>query len=109
MKQVLVTSVITALIIPLVSYAHGGRTNSEGCHNDSKNNSYHCHNTKPSTVRSARTKARTEARQLSTDKDCPDFETQLEAQSFFLEQGGPEIDRHGLDRDKDGIACENNP
>ena len=24
--------------------AHGGRLNSEGCHNDKKNNSYHCHN-----------------------------------------------------------------
>ena len=23
---------------------HGGRLNSEGCHNDKKNNSYHCHN-----------------------------------------------------------------
>ena len=25
---------------------HGGRLNSEGCHNDKKNNSYNCHNNK---------------------------------------------------------------
>jgi len=23
--------------------SHSGRTNAEGCHNDYKNNSYHCH------------------------------------------------------------------
>ncbi|RDH81057.1 MAG: hypothetical protein DIZ80_13125 [endosymbiont of Galathealinum brachiosum] len=25
------------------SISHSGRTNAEGCHNDYKNNSYHCH------------------------------------------------------------------
>ena len=28
----------------VINIAHGGRLNSEGCHNDKKNNSYHCHN-----------------------------------------------------------------
>lgn len=38
-----------ALILLLVlinssfTSAHSGRTNSEGCHNDKKNNDYHCH------------------------------------------------------------------
>ncbi len=27
-----------------INIAHGGRLNSEGCHNDNKSNSYHCHN-----------------------------------------------------------------
>ncbi len=26
-----------------INLAHGGRLNSEGCHNEKKNNSYHCH------------------------------------------------------------------
>lgn len=43
------------------------------------------------------------------DKDCPDFATQAEAQSFFLSNGGPASDPHRLDADNDGVACENNP
>ena len=40
------------------------------------------------------------------DKDCTDFTTQREAQRFFESQGGPAKDPHGLDRDRDSIACE---
>ncbi|WP_369128033.1 MULTISPECIES: YHYH domain-containing protein [unclassified Pseudoalteromonas] len=32
------------LIYSSLISAHSGRTNSEGCHNDKKNNHYHCHN-----------------------------------------------------------------
>lgn len=37
------------------------------------------------------------------DRDCDDFATQAEAQSFF-ETGAR--DRHHLDADRDGTACE---
>lgn len=40
------------------------------------------------------------------DKDCGDFSSQAEAQTFFTANGGPAIDRHRLDADNDGIACE---
>lgn len=40
------------------------------------------------------------------DKDCGDFSSQAEAQTFFTTHGGPAIDRHRLDADNDGIACE---
>ncbi len=40
------------------------------------------------------------------DRDCGDFSTQREAQLFFLREGGPSKDYHGLDRDGDGVACE---
>ena len=40
------------------------------------------------------------------DRDCGDFSSQAEAQRFFEDEGGPSSDYHGLDRDKDGIACE---
>lgn len=43
------------------------------------------------------------------DRDCGDFASQRAAQIFFLSQGGPQFDPHGLDSDGDGIACESNP
>ena len=40
------------------------------------------------------------------DYDCSDFSSQAEAQAFFEAEGGTAYDYHGLDRDKDGRACE---
>ncbi|MFD2614750.1 thermonuclease family protein [Paenibacillus gansuensis] len=40
------------------------------------------------------------------DRDCTDFDTEAEAQAFFIAAGGPDKDPHRLDRDKDGAACE---
>jgi hypothetical protein len=40
------------------------------------------------------------------DRDCPDFETQLEAQQVL--EGDP-LDFFRLDSDEDGIACESLP
>lgn len=45
----------------------------------------------------------------AADKDCGDFATQKAAQDFFLANGGPSSDPHGLDHDGDGVACESNP
>lgn len=43
------------------------------------------------------------------DRDCGDFSSQAAAQGFYLDQGGPRTDPHGLDSDDDGVACETNP
>jgi hypothetical protein len=43
------------------------------------------------------------------DRDCGDFSSQASAQQFYLGQGGPGSDPHGLDSDDDGVACESNP
>ena len=43
------------------------------------------------------------------DRNCTDFETWQQAQDFYLAAGGPESDRHRLDNDGDGIACESRP
>lgn len=43
------------------------------------------------------------------DRDCGDFAGQAEAQAFFLAAGGPAADPHGLDGDRDGLACETLP
>ena len=41
--------------------------------------------------------------------NCSDFQTQGEAQTFFERVGGRGNDVHGLDGDKDGVACESLP
>jgi micrococcal nuclease len=43
------------------------------------------------------------------DRDCPDFSTHAEAQTFFEAAGGPASDPHRLDGDDDGVACERLP
>ena len=41
------------------------------------------------------------------DRDCGDFSTHIDAQSFYESQGPG--DPHDLDRDSDGSACESLP
>ena len=43
------------------------------------------------------------------DRNCGDFDTWAESQAFYEAAGGPESDRHGLDRDSNGVACESLP
>ena len=43
------------------------------------------------------------------DRDCGDFDTWPDAQSFYLAAGGPLSDRHRLDGDRNGAACERLP
>ncbi len=40
------------------------------------------------------------------DRDCADFTSQKQAQRFFKRKGGPKKDKHNLDADNDGVACE---
>ena len=44
-----------------------------------------------------------------TDRSCGDFERWEQAQAFYEAAGGPARDRHRLDPDGDGIACESLP
>ncbi|MCA9839392.1 MAG: DUF11 domain-containing protein [Trueperaceae bacterium] len=46
---------------------------------------------------------------LQHEKACADFENTLEAQSFFIREGGPELDPYALDTDGDGFACSYDP
>jgi hypothetical protein len=98
---------------PLTVFSHSGGTNSEGCHAGSR--PYHCHNAKKAP---ARMPARAETERSSgcnsnysgcvpnaSDVDCaggggngPEY-----VQGPIRVTG---IDIYGLDRDKDGIACE---
>ena len=46
--------VLVLAVLTQSAFAHGGRTNSSGCHNNKKTGGYHCHNgsSKPSYTRS---------------------------------------------------------
>jgi hypothetical protein len=41
--------------------------------------------------------------------NCPAFSSQPQAQACYLKCGGLSHDVHGLDHDKDGVACEDTP
>ena len=43
------------------------------------------------------------------DRNCSDFETWQQANAFFEAEGGPQSDRHRLDRNGDGVPCESLP
>lgn len=43
------------------------------------------------------------------DRNCSDFPTQADAQTFFEAAGGPGADPHRLDADGDGVVCESLP
>ena len=50
------------------------------------------------------------ARTVVADKNCSDFSTQQQAQQYFESHGGsPSNNVDGLDRDHDGVACEDLP
>jgi len=34
---------VITLLASAAATAHSGRTNSQGCHNDNRNGTYHCH------------------------------------------------------------------
>jgi hypothetical protein len=43
------------------------------------------------------------------NRNCSAFKTQTEAQLFFIAAGGPLSDKHELDSDGNGLACESLP
>ena len=43
------------------------------------------------------------------DRNCGDFDTWQEAQTFYEAEGGPGSDPHRLDGNGDGVACESLP
>jgi hypothetical protein len=85
--------------------AHGGGLNAEGCHNDRKNGTYHCHR-QPS--------AATGASYLQQDSSGPRSPESRSYQNCAaaraagaapVRRGTPGYGPH-LDRDSDGVGCE---
>lgn len=80
-------------------YAHGGRTDGTGCHNDRKNGGRHCHNgsSKPTPVGPLTVK--------QSESYYSNCDAARAAGVAPLQRSDPGYAAH-LDRDNDGIACE---
>ena len=76
--------------------AHGGRTNSQGCHNQKSTGGYHCHgggSSKPAPNRFKSTESFANCAEARAAGVTP------------ISRGNPGYSRK-LDRDNDGLACE---
>lgn len=91
---ILVVFIASQAFSTTAAVAHSGGLDSNGCHAGSK--PYHCHRTQGT--------SRTTSPRTGGDRNCSDFRTWREAQSFFERSGRG--DPHRLDADNDGIACE---
>jgi len=59
---------VTVAMLSQLSFGHGGRTNSAGCHNQTSNGTYHCHNGSSSSKPKRSSSARNEFRNYNP---CP--------------------------------------
>ena len=89
------------------AYTHPGRTNSEGCHNDRSNGTYHCHNSgRAAPSRPIPSASNAPIRpSVSGDvyyRNCTEARA---AGAAPVRRGQPGYGAH-LDRDNDGIGCE---
>lgn len=90
-------------------FAHGGRLNSQGCHNNRKTGDYHCHRAvaAPSSGSDYKSKGG------NTPDDKPASSSQVYKNCAAARAAGAAPVRRGepgygphLDRDNDGIGCE---
>ena len=102
------TTVLSVLLLAFLllagastAYAHGGRTNAQGCHKDSKTGTSHCHGKKPKP-----SKYVPKPTYLSHGEVYyPNCTAARKAGKSNIRRGQPGYGKH-LDRDGDGIACE---
>lgn len=92
---------LTAFFLTSIStaaFAHGGRTAADGCHNDRKAGTRHCHGAKAK-----------QSTPKATFKDgsvyYPNCTAARRAGKSNIRRGQTGYGKH-LDRDGDGIACE---
>lgn len=101
MKFLAVRLIAATLMFPMFVHAHGGRTNSEGCHNDRKSGGYHCHGGVPTRKSAEPHKSQTEESACGGKYLCKEMDSCDEAKHYLNDCG---LSR--LDRDNDGIPCE---
>lgn len=92
---------LSLLSVSTIANAHGGRTAADGCHNDKKAGSRHCHGSKS---KPAKYVPKTSYRGTSSVY-YPNCTAARNAGKSRIRRGQPGYGRH-LDRDGDGIACE---
>jgi hypothetical protein len=90
--------ILLLFIITQNAFAHGGRTNAAGCHNNRKTGEYHCHG-KPGT--SPQTAPAKSTKDCGSKYYCREMSSCAEAMHYYKNCG---LDR--LDGDNDGVPCE---
>jgi len=111
MKAFRLLLIVILLKSATLAYAHSGKTDANGCHTEKKTGEYHCHG---GSDKVAKTQARTSAPSgrktlicSANIYNCADFSSHNEAQNTYescLDNIGNDV--HALDRDNDGVACE---
>lgn len=94
-----------SIVVSVVSYAHSGRTNSNGCHTNRKTGEYHCHG-KKSGSSSKKTSNISSAKKSSSGSLYFNNCTEARRRGYTNIRKGQSGYASHLDRDKDGIACE---
>ena len=97
--------IFVAAAVSVESFAHGGRLNSSGCHNDRKNGGYHCHSPQHNSATVSNTKPLSSAGSAegkTVFRNCAEARAAGAAPVFASD---PRYGKH-LDRDGDGIGCE---
>jgi len=95
---------MTTILLLSFLYSHGGRTNSQGCHNQ-RGGSYHCHGqkAKKKTSRKKHTlKSKKKGKYNCQREYCKYMSSCAEAIYKWRTCG-----HASLDRDRDGVPCEN--
>ena len=98
---VILSAVILSAGVSTTAYAHGGRTAADGCHNDKKAGTRHCHGTKSKPTKYV---PKTSFKGTSSVY-YPNCTAARREGKSNIRRGQPGYGRH-LDRDGDGVACE---
>ncbi len=94
-----------ALSPPTIAFAHGGGLNAQGCHNDRKNNSYHCHWGGGGSAPAPAPRRQSQAFSSGSSAYYANCSEARAAGAAPLRRGEPGY-RPAMDRDSDGVACE---
>jgi hypothetical protein len=111
MNKILLAVAINMVALSFV-YAHPGRTNASGCHNDRSNGTYHCHNSGGAAPRAPAAPSAPRAPSAPAVPSAPQngvyYSNCAQARAAGvtpLRRGQAGYGTH-LDRDNDGVACE---
>lgn len=92
---------LSVVSVPTIAEAHGGRTAADGCHNDKKAGTRHCHGTKSKPKKYVPKTSY----QGTSDVYYANCTAAKKAGKSNIRRGQPGYGSH-LDRDSDGVACE---
>lgn len=86
-KVFYLNSLLVLLAIPLIVFAHSGRTDSSGCHTNRKTGDYHCHGAPKEEIKEVRIEARASANlEARTDAPTSQSATQIAEQRIVIEE-----------------------